>query len=219
MKQLMDLTVLQIKRRLLVEIRSQVKLNPFLFAIWGICGLAGCSSWYETLERTLSAFFPLLSVSLIKVLLKAVRDKEMFHFTDGGGISRGFFACVHDRWKMLPKEVCTSGSQALHVQMHLVNTERKIPWPPAWELPYFVPLQAHELSLYYDNVSWQAQVSQFEQHRVHLSPTGSWLKATTDCQSWFPNSTPSPGDTWKYIEVCIIYNRFGFLLFISWNML
>lgn len=91
------------------------------------------------------------------------------------------------------------------------QTQKKIPRPPAWELPYSVPLQAHDISLYFDNVSWQAQVSQFDQHRVHLSPTGSWLQTTTGCQSWFPSSTPSPGDTRKYIKVYVIYNRFLFL--------
>lgn len=64
MEQLMELRVLQIKRGLLEDETVKVKLNPFLFAIPGICDPAGCSSWYETLESTLSIFSSPLPLSL-----------------------------------------------------------------------------------------------------------------------------------------------------------
>lgn len=191
---------------------------PFSLPFQAFVILLATALEYETLERTLSVFFPLLSVSLIRTLLKVVRDKERFHFRDGGGISRGYFACKHDRWKMFPRESAQVAAKYSMCKCTWQTQEKKIPRPPAWELPYSVPLQVHDISLYFDDVSWQAQVSQFDQHRVHLSPTGSWLQTTTDCQSWFSNSTPSPGDSWKYIKVYIIYNRFLFLLFTSWNM-
>lgn len=198
-----------------------MKLNPFLFAIWGIYGLLGCSSWYETLESTLSTFFPLLSVSLIKVLLKAVGDKETFHFRNGGGISRVvwfFFFCMW-AWQM---ENASKGS--LHKwqpSIPCVNALGKHRTKKYVGLLLENCLILHiskHVSPYFDNVSWQAQVSKSQQHSVHMSPTASWLQTTTDWQNWFPNSTPTPGDTGKYIDIFIIFNRFGFLFLIPWNM-
>lgn len=180
----------------------KVKLNPFLFAIPSICDPPGCSSWYEMLESTLSTFFP---VSLIKVLLKAVRDKERLRFRDGGGISRVFFLHVS-----MTDGKCFRGKSAQVAAKNSVckctwqMQEKKTPQPPAWELPYSIPFRAHDMALYFDNVSWQAQVSQFDQHRVRLSPRGSSLQTLLDCQIWFHTST-SPGDTLKYNKVMISY--------------
>lgn len=220
MKQLMELTVLQIKGRLLVEIRSPGETESL-----SLCHLRHLwSCWLQLLiwnaRKHLVCIFssPLLSVSFIKVLLKAVRDKETFHFREGGGISRGFLHVTMTDGKCFQEKSAQVAAKYFMYKCTWQTQGKKIPWPPSWELPVFIPLQAYHISLYFENVSWQAQVSQFDQHRVHLGPTSSWLQTSTDCQSWFPSSIPSPADTWKYVEVYIICNRFVFLLFISWNM-
>lgn len=81
---------------------------------------------------------------------------------------------------------------------------KKTPLPPAWDLSYSIPLWVHDMSFYFDNVSWQAQVWQFNQQRVHLSPRCSSLQTSPDYKIWFCAST-SLGDALKYNKVIIFY--------------
>lgn len=182
-----------------------VKLNPFIFAIWGICDLDGCSSWYEMLESTLSAFFPLLSVSLIKVKLKAVRDKETFHFRDEGGISRGFLHVTMTDGKFFQGKSAQVAAKFSMCKCTWQTQDKNILWPPSWELPFFEPLQAHDISLYFEN----KELSHDKPRSHNLSSTGcTWVPQVADCRPALTARADSPvpypaqqthGNTLKFI--------------------
>lgn len=137
--------------------RVKVKLNPFLFAIPDICDPAGFSSMCEMLENTVTAFFPTLPGSLIKVLLKAVRDKERLISRMGVESPGGFLHVSMTDGK------CFRGKSAQVVAKNSMckctwqMQEKKAPQPLAWEVPYSIPLWTYDMSLYFNNVSWEAQ--------------------------------------------------------------
>lgn len=217
MKQLMDLTVLQIKRRLLVEIRSQGETESL-----SLCHLKHLwSCWLQLLiwnaRKNLVCIFSSPLCLFNKSLAESCkRQKEVPFQWWGWNLQGVFFTCEHDRWKILPKEVCTSGSQAPHVQMHLVNTGRKIPRPPAWEL--------HESSKHMTYLF--IMIMSHGKPRSHnLSSTGcTWVPQVADCRPSltarvdFPIPHPAQQIHRNLLKFILYIMHLIFLLFISWNM-
>lgn len=189
-----------------------MKLNPFLFAIPGICDLVGYSSWIWNSRKHLVCIFSSPLCLFNKSLAESCKRQREVPFQGWGWNLQGLF-CM---WAWQMENVSKGSLHKWQPSTPCVNAlgkhRRRKYLSLLLENCLILYLSKHmTISLYFDNVSWQAQVSQFDQHRVHLRPTGSWLRTTTGCQSWFPSSTPSPGDTRKYIKVYIIYNRFLFL--------
>lgn len=157
------------------------------------------------LESTLSAyFFLLLPTSLIKGLLKTVKTKR--GSISGIGVeSPGFLSHVSmtDGKCFRGKSTQVAAKNSMCKCTWQVQ-EKKTPLPPAWDLSYSIPLWVHDMSFYFDNVSWQAQVWQFNQQRVHLHPRCSSLQTSPDYKIWFCAST-SLGDALKYNKVIIFY--------------
>lgn len=222
MKQLMELTVLQIKGRLLAEVKSQGETESL-----SLCHLRHLwSSWLQLLvwntRKHLVYIFSSPFCLFNKSLAESCRRQRDLPFQGWGWNLQGclvfFFFCMW-AWQM---ENASKGS--LHKwqpSIPCVNALGKHRTKKYIGLLLENCLILHiskHVSPYFDNVSWQAQVSKSQQHSVHMSPTASWLQTTTDWQNWFPNSTPTPGDTGKYIDIFIIFNRFVFLFLIPWNM-
>lgn len=158
MEQLIELRGLQIKRKLLAdETRSPGETESLSLChprhLW--------SCWLQlfvwNVRKHLDRIFPHSTWLFNKNLAESCKRQREVPFKDGSGISRGLFAVSMTDGK------CFRGKSAQVVAKNSMckctwqMQEKKTPRPLAWEVPHSIPLWAYDMSLYFNNVSWQVQ--------------------------------------------------------------